>query len=85
MIRAKTKVKYLQSIKLKIFLIKRTYSGVFPVYYQTPWDINKKNAAAITKINLVVFNQSEIISELVRQEQYFLWLQFKIILCKITV
>ena len=49
-------------------LTKSTYSDDRAAYYQGPWEIRKSGVAAG---NIVAFNKTEIVPELVRQVQYF--------------
>ena len=50
-------------------LTKSTYSDDHAVYYQRPWEINK-SGVSVAKGNLVAFNKTEIVPELVRQVKY---------------
>ena len=54
---------------------KDTYSDDRAAYYQGPWQI-KKSGVSVAKGNLVAFNKTEIVPELVRQVQFFLTMQF---------
>ena len=56
-------------------LTKSTYSDDRAGYYQGPWEINK-SGVSVAKGNLVAFNKTEIVPELVRQVQYFLTMKF---------
>ena len=51
-------------------LTKSTYSDDRAAYYQRPWEINKSDVS-VAKGNLVVFNKTKIVPELVRQVKYF--------------
>ena len=51
-------------------LTKSTYSDDRAAYYQRPWEINKSDVS-VAKGNLVAFNKTEIVPELVRQVKYF--------------
>ena len=56
-------------------LTKSTYSDDRAAYYQGPWEINK-SGVSVAKGNLVAFNKTEIVPELVRQVKYmFLTMQ----------
>ena len=65
----------MQRIQLTMKLTKSTYSDDRASYYQPPWEINK-SGVSVTKGNLVAFNKTEIVPELVRQVQYFLTMKF---------
>ena len=69
--RTKGKLRQLQRIQLTMQLTKSTYSDDRAAYYQGPWEINK-SGVSVAKGNLVAFNKTEIVPELVRQVQYFL-------------
>ena len=66
----KSKLKHLQRIQLTMKLTKSTYSDDRAAYYQRPWEINK-SGVSVAKGNLVAFNKTEIVPELVRQVKYF--------------
>ena len=62
---------HLQRIQLTMKLTKSTYSDDCRAdYYQGPWEINK-SGVSVAKGNLVAFNKTEIVPELVRQMKYF--------------
>ena len=56
-------------------LTKSTYSDDRAGYYQGSWEINK-SGVSVPKGNLVAFNKTDIVPELVRQVQYFLTMKF---------
>ena len=68
--KTKSKLKHLQRIQLTMKLTKSTYSDDRAAYYQRPWEINK-SGVSVAKGNLVAFNKTEIVPELVRQVKYF--------------
>ena len=68
--KTKSKLKHLQRIQLTMKLTKSTYSDDRAGYYQGPWEINK-SGVSVAKGNLVAFNKTEIVPELVRQMKYF--------------
>ena len=68
--RTNSKLKHLQRIHLTMKLTKSTYSDDRAAYYQGPWEINK-SGVSVAKGNIVAFNKTEIMPELVRQVQYF--------------
>ena len=52
-------------------LTKITYSDERrAAYYQGPWEINK-SGVSVAKGNIVAFNKTEIVPELMKQVQYF--------------
>ena len=65
-----SKLKHLQRIQLTMKLTKSTYSDDRAAYYQRPWEINK-SGVSVAKGNLVAFNKTEIVPELVRKVKYF--------------
>ena len=73
--RTKGKLRQLQRIQLTMQLTKSTYSDDRAAYYQGPWEINK-SGVSVAKGNLVAFNKTDIVPELVRQVQYFLTMKF---------
>ena len=68
--RTKSKLKHLQRIQLTMNLTKSTYSDDRAAYYQGPWEI-RKSGVSVAAGNIVAFNKTEIVPELVRQVQYF--------------
>ena len=53
-----------------MMLTKSTYSDDRAAYYQRRSEINK-SGVSVAKGNLVAFNKTEIVPELVRQVKYF--------------
>ena len=68
--KTKSKLKHLQRIQLTMNLTKSTYSDDRAAYYQGPWEI-RKSGVSVAAGNIVAFNKTEIVPELVRQVQYF--------------